>query len=142
MTRFSLRVPVLAALTALLPVGCGEKAGGSPEAVARQFVEALAARDTATAAQLFAYQALARQQNEDWDSIPHGQRKLIVAKLAEEKAKELAQWAALFSSTQYTVGAAWITGASATVDLTPPSGPGLALHLAQEDGLWRVESIG
>lgn len=135
LVTFMLAGPVLLA-------GCGQEGAGEPEGVAQQFVAAMASGDAASAAELFAYESAAREQNEDWDNMPEAQRGFIIGKLREDKAKELGLWAELFSSAQYEVGEVRITNSTATADLVPPEGPSIPLHLVQEDSLWKVESIG
>ena len=74
-------------------VGCGGEDDGPPqtaEEAAKAFCDAISKGDTEAAAALFDYAAYGRANNEDWDSIPTGQRSSIVAKLKDSKVGELA----------------------------------------------------
>ncbi|MBP8951598.1 MAG: hypothetical protein KBI47_04360 [Armatimonadetes bacterium] len=92
-------MPTLAALAlcASIPLlaGCGTKglAGTTAKATAEGFAAALAKQDFALAATAFDYTTSARQQNENWDDIPKGQRDLIIGKLQEERAAALSVYA-------------------------------------------------
>jgi len=82
---------VLALTLALCLAGCGGGRGvaDTPEGTVQAFLEAVQAGDAEAVAALFDYEAYARQENEDWDDIPKGQRDLIVKKLIEERAQAL-----------------------------------------------------
>ncbi|MEI6503678.1 MAG: hypothetical protein WCP21_21935 [Armatimonadota bacterium] len=95
------------ALIALLPVllvglllpllvgGC--KSGGkSAQAVAATYVGLMTNEKYEEAAKLWDYVTQARKDNEGWDDIQEGQRKLILDKLAEEKAPSLKLWSGYF----------------------------------------------
>ncbi|MFQ6132941.1 MAG: hypothetical protein ACE5R4_12950 [Armatimonadota bacterium] len=142
MTGIARTIAPLAALAVALAAGCGGGASSGAKDAARQFLEAITKRDTSAAADLFAYDTLARQQNEDWDSLPQGQRALITDQVRQAKVGELMQWAALFSSTEYEVGEVRTAETGATVDLVPPEGPAIPLHLVQEGEAWKVLRIG
>jgi hypothetical protein len=127
-------------LAALLGAGCGGKSpGGTPESVAQAFADAMARGDTAKAADLCDYVTEARQQNENWDEIPSGQRGQIIGKLKESKRAELESLRGSFTSGM-KAGSPQVTGASATVTLQGGQGT-VTLQLQQSDGVWGVTGI-
>ena len=144
----SARVVFAAALAALLASlaaltgGCGQKGGAqqnTPQAVAQQFVQHMAANEVKEAAALFAYNEAARAQNEDWDTFGEQQRSLIRGKMREEKATVLQQLQPSFTAAA-AAGEAKIEGERAVVPLTD-AGAQTSLTLIQEDGQWRISGF-
>jgi hypothetical protein len=87
-------LPVLL-LPSLLLVGC--KSGGkSAQSVADTYVGLMKNQNYEQAAKLWDYETQARKDNEDWDSIQEGQRKLIIDRVAAEKATSLKLWSSYF----------------------------------------------
>lgn len=86
---------VLALALALLG-GCGGGKPKSARAVAELYLSYMKSGKYLEAAKLWDYVTQARRDNEDWDSIVESQRKLIIDKLAEEKAESLKMWAGYF----------------------------------------------
>jgi len=128
------------ALLALALVGCGKKVPTDPKGVVQQFDAAMKAGKLDKAAELFDYETSARQQNGDWDTFGEGQRKLIVKKLQEDKAKELEQAQSAWTSAGYQVGEAQVQGAQATVPLKGTTST-LTVTLVQVEGKWLIQSI-
>lgn len=74
--------------------GCGTKAskaasGATPQETALAFGRALQQGKPELAASYWAYDVEAKKQNEDWASIPPGQRSQIVAKVRDERTAAL-----------------------------------------------------
>lgn len=92
-----LRASLVVALccVSLLTAGCGRKkawtetAGNSPMAAASGLAEALRVGNVDEAAGYWAYDSEAKAQNEDWNSIPPGQRQQIKSKMRDARAKTL-----------------------------------------------------
>ena len=123
-----------AALTAfsVLPGGCGKSGGAStPEAAAKAFVAALQAGDYAKAADMMAWDDIARQQNPDWDSFPSSQRSLIISKLKQQMQGSLSQLASRIGSAQVQNVNTSGTTAVATVG-------NVTINLQQRDGRWLI----
>jgi acyl-CoA reductase-like NAD-dependent aldehyde dehydrogenase len=92
----------------------------SPEAVANQFLSALKANNWSRAADLMAWEYIARAQNPDWDSFPSSQRNLIVRKLKEQQKAELQSLAARLGGAE--TGAAYTNGDMALVQAQAQNG--------------------
>ncbi|NLO74121.1 MAG: hypothetical protein GX100_08475 [candidate division WS1 bacterium] len=133
-----MRTPLISCLlvAGLALAGCG---GGqnTPEGAAQAFLEAVQKGDGEAVAKLYDYVAMARVANPDWDSIPEGQRGLIVKKVAEDQARALAaqipQMQQIYQDAQ--TGNVIENGETATVQLTGPGSPP-ALNLVNRDGKW------
>lgn len=69
--------------------GAQSVAGGTAEATAKAFAEALNSGSFEQAAKAFDYEVYARANFEDWDNIAPGQRQQITGKLVQEKAQSL-----------------------------------------------------
>lgn len=124
MGRCSVGFVVLgAACVWLLVSGCGKGSGAGPtaQATAESFAAAVGAGKFVDAARAIDYVEAARQQNENWDDIPGGQRDLILGKLAEQKAAELTGYQSIVGNkptvTVNADGTATITGAAGVVNL-------------------------
>jgi hypothetical protein len=119
--------------------GCGKQgaiAGDSAAATAEAFAAALTADDLRRAATAFDYVTSARQQNEDWDDIPAGQRNLIIGKLADQRAGELGQYKERLGD-DIKCGS---VGQGSIVPLTGSAGSA-SIQLGQVDGKWYIENI-
>ena len=137
---------VCAALAACIGVcctavvgGCGKQgaiAGDSAAATAEAFAAALNAGDLEGAATGFDYVTSARQQNEDWDDIPAGQRNLIIGKLMAQRAGELGQYKE-YLGEDIKCGSA---GQSNIVPLSGSAGSA-SIQLGQVDGKWYIQNI-
>ncbi len=131
---------LIAVAACLAPlVGCGQKtsvAENTPGAVAKKFVEYMKTNEVQKAAELFAYNEAARVQNEDWDTFGEQQRRLIRAKMREDKA-ELLQAVQPSFTEQAAAGEPRIEGTRAVVPLTG-AGAQTSLTLVQEDGQWKI----
>ena len=129
--------------SALLLGGCGrqeEVAQSSPEATVKAFLEALVSGQTKHAAKAFDFEGQARANNSDWDSIPSGQRNLIIGQMIEEKAQILERWAESITQVpedlQVTVQG---DQASAVVAV---DGVSMYLLLVNDSGIWRISGMG
>lgn len=130
---------IIALPGAVAAPGCGkppEIAGDDPRVTAEAFAAALDAEDFQRAADAFDYVTFARQQNENWDDIPGGQRELIIRKLKEDKAGEL-------KTLRARVGGNVQCGPVANgnvVSLTGDAGS-VTIELAEMDGKWRIRHV-
>jgi hypothetical protein len=140
-------LPLVLALTIALAAtglltGCGGKSTpNSPEAVAQAFADAMAAKETGRAADLWNYITDARKSNPDWDEIPSGQRGQIISKLEDAKQGELQPQVEYFT-TGMEAGPANVSGTSATVQLQGGSQRAVVVRLEQADGQWGVVGFG
>jgi hypothetical protein len=127
------------ALGVLCLLGAGGCKGGGPgttaQATAEAFAKLVAAGDLKSAALCFDYVESARAQNENWDDIPAGQRDLIIRKLAEERAPELAAYKQALAGK-----VAASTNADGTVTLTGTAGA-VNLSLIQQEGKYYISQI-
>lgn len=134
---------VLALTLALCLAGCGGGRGvaDTPEGTVQAFLEAVQAGDAEAVAALFDYEAYARQENEDWDDIPKGQRDLIVKKLIEERAQALEPGLSQFQQTlaEAEVGEVEATDDQAFVSLK--NVPGFTLPLVRREGKWYISGL-
>ena len=135
--RAALAVCLLAALAMPACRKPSPGVSGGPDAVAAAFDKAMRDNDMEAAAGLFAYDTIARGQNEDWDDIPEGQRGLITGKVKEDKARELGGMQPAYVGGAYAPGPAQVSGSRATVRIQGQSGT-LMMTLVQEDGAWRI----
>ena len=127
------------ALTSLVLVGCaGPKtiARDTPKATIQAFVDAMKSGDYDAIAAGWDYEIAARADNSDWDSIPKGQRKLIVDKLQENKASEVSSLGGMMTG-EATVGEATNQGQRALVPVTVGQATTRIL-LVQVDDVWKV----
>jgi hypothetical protein len=86
-----------AALLALACIGCGGKVTKTARGTAQAYVNYMKAGKYKDAALLWDYEEQARRDNENWDDIVQSQRKLIIDKLADEKAGTLKMWSSHFA---------------------------------------------
>ena len=132
--RAATALAVFAALAAVGVGGCGKSGGAStPEAAAKDFVAALQAGDYAKAADMMAWDDIARQQNPDWDSIPSSQRSLIVGKLKEQMQGTLSQLSGRVQGAQ-------VSGVSASGDTAQATAGSLTIILKKTPNGWKVLS--
>ncbi len=135
--RPSIGLAVAACVAACLVVGCGAKTpkqatGSTPQETALQFGEALQEGKPDVAAAYWAYTTEARAQNEDWGSIPPGQRSEIVGKLREQKTTELE---ALVGPMKAAQGELQASAQDTSVTLSAGGAPVLVVTCAKtEDG--------
>lgn len=87
----------LMALLMLTLIGCGGKVTKTPEGTTRAYVNLMKAGKYKDAALLWDYSDQTKQ-NPDFDTAAPSQRKLIIGKLADEKASSLSQWSSHFGS--------------------------------------------
>ena len=119
--------------------GCAKHndvAADSAAAAAEAFADALNADDLKRAAATFDYVTSAREQNEDWDDIPSGQRDLIVKKLTEQKAGELAGYRQRLGE-DIKCGP---VGQGNVVALTGDAGS-ITVELREREGKWYVGGV-
>jgi hypothetical protein len=125
-------------VTVMALAGCGGDQN-TPEGTAQAFLDAVKKGDAPAVAKLYDYVAMARVANPDWDSIPEGQRGLIVKKVAEDQAKvietQIAQLQQTYKDAQ--VGTVTESEETATVQLTGAGNPP-ALNLVNREGKWLV----
>ncbi len=140
--RGAVTLLLLAFLASLLFAGCGGKdtiAGDTPKATAEGFIEAMKAGDYKKVAQGFEFETYARANNDDWDSIPPGQRSQIVGKLRENQAGELEALAGMFTG-EASVGNVQEQGGSATVIINAGANT-LLLQMKQMEDEWLISSM-
>ena len=119
----------------LFVVGCGKSGGGSsPEAAAQAFVAALQAGDYARAADMMAWDEIARRQNPDWDSFPSSQRALIIGKLKQQMQSTLQQLAARAKGAQ-------VSNVSVSGNMAQATAGSLRITLIQSGGKWKVLAV-
>ena len=123
-------------LAVLLCAGCG---GKSARAVAEEYIGYMKGGDFDRASLLWDYDTDARQQNPDWDSIAQSQRKLIIGKLAQEKASSLKMWGSYFSP-ETKIMELNETGDSARAVLE--GGRISSLDLTKVGENWRISAMG
>lgn len=138
--RYHLPALLLCAAAAawLAAGGCGRKpiVGATARQTAQAFADALNSGALEQAAMAFDYTDRARQQNENWDEIPPGQRDLIVKKLAQEMVQQLA-------TIKERLGANIKCGPvvdDRTVSLTGDAGT-VSLELREREGKWYVTNV-
>lgn len=127
---------VLILLLPLLLTACGGPK--SAQVVANEYVGYMKGGKFLEAAQLWDYQTEARQQNENWDEIVESQRRLIIGKLAEEKAKTLEMWATYFPMETKVIQV-MESGDSAKVSLE--GGRVSSLDLIKDGENWKVAGM-
>jgi hypothetical protein len=141
MTRL-IAITIACALTGCVLVGCGSPktiAKDSPKATAEAFVEAMKSGDYDAIAAGWDYEIAARRDSSSWDDIPPGERKLIIGKLEEAKAKEVEALGGMMTG-EVTVGEATVQGQRALVVLTAGQVT-VAMMLAEVDGVWKVLQV-
>jgi hypothetical protein len=136
-TMVLLPLLLLGLLLPLLVGGC--KGGGkSAKVVAGTYVELMKSEKYDEAAKLWDYVTQARKDNEDWDSIQEGQRKLITDKLAADKAPSLKLWSGYFPAAT-KVAEVQESGDSATAKLE--GGRVERLELVKIGEAWRIAGM-
>ena len=132
MTKHQLISAAALIFAALLLQGCGHNAGASsPQAAAKAFVAALQAGDYAKAADMMAWDDIARQQNSDWDSFPASQRSLIIGKLKQQMQSSLAQLAGRVQGAQ-------VANVSVNGDTAQATAGSLTIVLKKVGGQWKI----
>lgn len=124
-----------------LLISCGGKASyNTPVAVIMAFDKAMKRDDAKSAAELFAYDEIARMQNRDWDQFAPSQRQLIISKLKGQKMHELQGWKQHYKDAKYSIGTVQQRGDHATVVLSSSQGNILVTCIQTDEG-WRILSI-
>jgi len=130
---------MVVAVLCLVVVGCGKgREAASPEAVAKEFVEALKAGEYAKASDLMAWERISESRNADFSTFATSQRNLIISKTKEDEQGQLQAVAARLAGAE--VGPAQVSGESATVTVQTQSGPA-TITLRKEDKGWGVYSV-
>ncbi len=132
-----------AGLAALLPwtTGCGQQKRTTPEACLSAFDAAMRAGNGDKAASLFALDRVAADNNSDWDAAAPSQRKLIVDRMREQKAAELATWRDGYRQQDYKPSTPQESGEWASASLVGASDT-RAVRLCLSKGEWCVYSVG
>ena len=141
MTRL-IAITIACVLTGCVLLGCGAPktiAKDSPKATAEAFVDAMKSGDYDTIAAGWDYQIAARRNSSNWDDIPPGERKLIIDKLEEAKAKEVEALSGMMTG-EVIVGEATVQGPRAVVLLTAGQVT-VAMMLVEVDGVWKVLQV-
>jgi hypothetical protein len=131
---------LLVSLAALTVVGCGSKtpkaaSGSTAQETALAFGKALQQGKAELAAAYWAYDAEARKQNEDWSSIPAGQRSEIIGKVREER---IAALKSLMPTLQGTKGDLEAAAQGDTVALSAGGAPLLVVTCVKSSGGYQV----
>lgn len=133
-------------VAASLVGGCGKRAATTsasaegPDAVAAAFDKDMRNNDVEAAAKLFAYDTIARARNEDWDSIPAGQRRLILARVRDDRVTELARIQPVYVNGGYAPGPAQASGPRASVAFQGQSGT-MTMTLVREGDAWKILQV-
>jgi hypothetical protein len=128
-------VVLLAVLAGCAPQG----AGTTPEATVTAYLAAVKSGDAYGVTRLYDYVTYAKSQNSDWDSIPPGERDLIVDKLAQDKAKDLKDKLPDMKKalTNAEIGVVHTGNGRSQVDLQ--GAPTIrSLQLVNNDGKWYI----
>jgi len=125
-------------LAAVLATGCSKSGGSTPQVVAQWFLDALEAGNWSKAADLMAWEQIARSQNPDWDSFPASQRNLIIGRLKEQQRSELQSMASRVAGAQ--IGAAQIKDNTAILAVQSQAGAA-TLTLKKGKKGWEVLSL-
>jgi hypothetical protein len=128
-------VVIALGLAVVMLAGCGPKKADTPEDAVRMLLAALAAGDSKRAADLIAWEVLAKRENPDWDSIPRSQQTLIIHKEKDLNAAALQSFGARLQGGE--IGQATIQGDGAQVSVRTQSGE-IALEAAQTDAGWKI----
>jgi hypothetical protein len=123
------------ALAIILVAGCGPKKAESPEDAARMLIAAFAKGDNKTAADMIAWDTIAKRANPDWDSFANHDRRLIVDKEKEMNATQLQNFGNGLSGGE--VGQSTPSGDGATVSVRTSAGQ-FNLEAAQTDAGWKI----
>jgi hypothetical protein len=120
--------------------GCAPKgAGTTPEATVTAYLAAVKSGDAYGVTRLYDYVTYAKSQNSDWDSIPPGERDLIVDKLAQDKAKDIKDKLPDMKKalTNAEIGVVHTGNGRSQVDLQ--GAPTIrSLQLVNNDGKWYI----
>ena len=122
-------------LAIVMVAGCGPKKADTPEDAARMLIAAFGKGDTKAAADMVAWDAMAKKENGDWDSIPQHQRRLIVDKEKEMNAAALAAFGRNLTGAE--VGASTPSGDGATVSVRTSAGQ-FNLEAIQGETGWKI----
>lgn len=132
-------IPLLL-VSVLVGLAGGGCSGGAKSArdVAGTYLDLMKAEKYEDAAKMWDYVSQARKDNEDWDSIQEGQRKLIVDKLASEKAQSLKLWSGYFpASTKIASFNETADGAEAQLE----GGRATRLDLIKVEDVWKISDM-
>ncbi|MGC9318972.1 MAG: hypothetical protein ACP5KN_13145 [Armatimonadota bacterium] len=129
-------------LAVILAAGCSPPKSisrSTPKATAQAFVEAMGVADYGAVAAGFDFEAVARQQNPDWDTFGQSQRNLIIDKLEEDKAAQLEALAGMMAG-EGRVGEPQMHDGGATVPVYV-AGSTIRLHMTQREDGWKILRI-
>jgi hypothetical protein len=129
---------LLALFPLLLLTGCGGKVTKTPRGTAQAFVNFMKGEKYKDAALLWDYDAQARRDNENWDDIVESQRKLIIGKLADEKAETLKMWSRQFTGDLKVVE---VSESGDTAKASLDGGGVSGLDLVKSGEAWHVTAI-
>lgn len=135
-------ITITCALAGCMLLGCGAPktiARDTPKATAEAFVEAMKSADYDAVAAGWDYEIAARRDSSSWDDIPKGERKLIIGKLQEAKAKEVEALGGMMTA-EVTVGDATVRGQRAFVPLAAAQIT-VGMMLVQVDGVWKILQV-
>lgn len=128
---------LLSLLAAMLGSGCKGKAQ-SARATADTYLALMKAENYDEAAKMWDYVTQARKDNEDWDNIQEGQRKLIMDKLAGDFVPSLKRWSGYFPA-ETKIAAVDETGDSAQAKLE--GGRAKSLDLVKVGDQWKISGM-
>lgn len=133
------RATSLCLLGAAVLAGCGGKKDASSGATATEaalgFAKALQSGSAEKAAAYWAYDHEARQQNEDWGSIPPGQRNQIIDKVRAERVTTLAP---LATAMKAATGDLTASEQSGSVAVSAGGKVVLSVTCVQSGSEWKV----
>lgn len=107
----------------------------TPESVWQAFDQRMQKRDFRGAALCFDDNALAQQQNSDWNAFAPTQRKLVLDKMREERANALQQWQ--YPPGGYSVQQVRNLGTEAVLNVGNGSS-GFQVTVVQTEGQWKI----
>ena len=128
---------IISLFTAAL-VGCGGKVTKTAQGTANAYLAYLKASKWKDAALLWDYDEQARRDNENWDDIVESQRKLIIDKLADEKAESLKMWETYLSPDMKVVE---VMESGDTAKATIEGGRISGLDLVKAKDVWRISAM-
>ena len=137
-SRLALLLLYLFVVSALLCLaGCGGKANKTARGTAQAFVHFMKAAQYKDAALLWDYTDQT-SENPDFGTAASGQQKLIIGKLAEEKAQVMEQWSSHFSGD---VKVMTVEESGETAKATVEGGGISGLDLVKQEDGWHVTAI-
>jgi len=124
-----------------MALGCGRRdvAPTTPQAAFEQFDRAMREGDLAAAAECFAYEHRARQQNPDWDEFPSAERLFIISTLKRQMQSHLRDYGPHYLAGEFKVESVTERGDTAVVTLTGREET-LTVPMVKADGTWQILS--